>query len=204
MKPFRRRDASLLFAIAVAALATGCQTTLTKMGLPGGEKPADKAGYTCCNLHHEGDWISDSNYAELPMIPAGSAITVKGYGRNYASADIAGKPMRLGLDYGREQQTVEQFVDKIVVAEDPHKQLATWPPKIQDAIRAGKLLPGMTREQVLMAVGYPMANETSSLDSKLWRYWTSSYSPYQVLWSDQGLVSEIAADRLTYNLVVYR
>lgn len=190
--------------VAASMSVAGCQQTLTKMGLPGGEKPADRVGYTCCNLHHESDWISDSNYAELPMIDVGAPATVTGYGRNYASVDVDGKPMRLGLDYGREQQTLQEFVEKIVVTEDPKKKLATFPASVQDAIRQGKVGVGMTKEQVIMAVGYPMANETTSLDEDLWRYWISSFGPYQVLWDGKGRVKEIAADQLTYNIIAYR
>jgi hypothetical protein len=53
-------------------------------------------------------------------------------------------------------------------------------------------------------VGYPMANETTSLDEDLWRYWISSFGPYQVLWDGKGRVKEIAADQLTYNIIAYR
>lgn len=201
----QRRKLVVSAVVVVASMSVaGCQQTLTKMGLPGGEKPADRVGYTCCNLHHEGDWISDSNYAELPMIAVGAPATVTGYGRNYASVEVDGKPMRLGLDYGREQQTLQEFVDKIVVTEDPKKKLATFPASVQDAIRQGKVMVGMTKEQVIMAVGYPMANETTSLDEDLWRYWISSFGPYQVLWDGKGRVKEIAADQLTYNIIAYR
>ena len=201
----QRRNLVVSAAVIAAGMSVaGCQQTLTKMGLPGGEKPADRVGYTCCNLHHEGDWISDSNYAELPMIAVGAPAKVTGYGRNYASVDVDGKPMRLGLDYGREQQTLQEFVDKIVVTEDPKKKLATFPASVQDAIGQGKVMVGMTREQVIMAVGYPMANETTSLDEDLWRYWISSFGPYQVLWDGKGRVKEIAADQLTYNIIAYR
>ena len=27
-------------------------------------------GYTCCNLHDDGDWISDANWGTMPVIPA--------------------------------------------------------------------------------------------------------------------------------------
>lgn len=192
-----------LAAVAVAALG-GCQQTMTDLGLPGGETRTDRAGYTCCNLHHEEDWISDGNYAELPMIPAGTPARVKGLGRNYASLDVGGKPMRLGHDYGREQESLQQFVDKVVVTSDPKTRLAGYPATTREAIRAGKVMEGMTKEQVIMALGYPMTSENPSLDADLWRYWVSSFGPYQILWDRRGRVQEIAGDRLVTNLVTYR
>lgn len=171
-----RRGASLRLAIVLTAgtMLLGCQQTqetMTRLGLPGGEEPAQRTGYACCNLHHEDDWINDGNYAELPMIAAGTPARVTGYGRNYASVDLAGKPMRLGHDYGRDQETLQQFVDKIVVPTDPRARLAGYPASVQAAIREGKVSVGMTKEQVIMALGYPMTSENPPLDANLWRYW---------------------------------
>jgi hypothetical protein len=189
----------LLAVVAAAgAVLGGCQRTSAQLGIP------ERAGYTCCNLHHEGDWISDGNYAELPMIAAGAPARVKSYGRNHALVDVNGRPMRLGHDYGREQESLQQFVNKIVVTSDPKAKLATWPAATQDAIRQGKVMVGMTKEQVIMALGYPMTSENPSLDADLWRYWASSFGPYQILWDDRGRVREIAGDQLVTNLVVYR
>ena len=204
---FRRRMVVMAGAVAAMGALAGCQQTqqtLTKMGLPGGETEAQRIGYTYCNLHHEDDWINDGNYAELPMIGAGAPATVTGYGRNYASVQIDGKPMRLGHDYGRKQETLQQFVEKIIVTEDPKTRLAGFPADVQDAIRKGKVMVGMTREQVIMSIGYPMTSENPSLDSDLWRYWVSSFGPFQVIWDSRWRVKEIAADQLTYNMIVYR
>jgi hypothetical protein len=55
----------------------------------------------------------------------------------------------------------------------------------------------MTREQVIMALGYPMTNEDPSLDSGLWRYWVSSFGSYQILWDQNGRVSESPGTRLS-------
>lgn len=31
-----------------------------------------RSGYTCCNFHHAGDWISDANWFVHPEIPVGT------------------------------------------------------------------------------------------------------------------------------------
>jgi hypothetical protein len=41
----------------------------------------------------------------------------------------------------------------------------------------------MTREQVIMAVGYPQTSKKLPLDGPHWRYWWSGFSPYYVYWS---------------------
>ncbi|MFZ5483552.1 MAG: hypothetical protein ACOZB0_04905, partial [Pseudomonadota bacterium] len=63
---------------------------------------------------------------------------------------------------------------------------------------------GMTKEQVIVAVGYPQRDETVSLDSPVWNYWASSFAPYRVIWGKNGRITEIATDPATHALMVYR
>lgn len=89
------------------------------------------------------------------------------------------------------------FAQRYVVAEDPKKKLASYPAKQRDAITSGRIMKGMTREQVLMAVGYPVSSENAHLDAKVWRLWLSSFAEFQVVWSDDGRVQEIVTDPAT-------
>ena len=119
---------------------SGGQSTETKPAAAAKkvEKPAKPElpqGFTCCNFHYEGDWINDANYTTLPMIPAGTPAKITGYGRNRAFVEIGGKKMRLGLDYGREQQTLEAWANKMIVADDPKNKLANYPANIRTAIQ---------------------------------------------------------------------
>jgi len=93
-----------------------------------------RMGFACCTLHYEKDWISDGNYAILPSIPPGTPIKVLGYARHHAYAEINGRKMRLGHDYGREQESLDQWVHKIVVDTDPTAKIAGYPPEVQAAI----------------------------------------------------------------------
>jgi hypothetical protein len=166
--------------------------------------PLPFQGFACCTLHYEKDWISDGNYAILPSIPAGTPITVLKYGRHKAYAQINGQPMRLGHDYGREQETLDQWVHKVVADVDPTAKISTYPPGIQAAIRQGRVMVGMTREQAVIAVGYPLTSETPTLDSPIWRHWVSSFEEYQLLWGPDGLIREISAVDTVKNAIVYQ
>lgn len=76
------------------------------------------AGYACCNLHYDDEWISDENIWGLPFIPAGTPIAMREYGRNRIQVLVDGRPMTIGQDYGRKQETKEQLFAKLVVKED--------------------------------------------------------------------------------------
>jgi len=56
-----------------------------------------RQGYTCRNRHYQADWGSQA------IIPADTPARDTDYGRCRVTVELVGKPMRLGLDYGREQ-----------------------------------------------------------------------------------------------------
>lgn len=180
---------------AVAAVAATMPAALLAQPLP--------EGYLCCNMRTDGSWISDINYAEngKRILAAGTPVKVTGYGRHRAHVEIAGGKQALGNDYSRDLD-LGAFAQRYVVAEDPKARLATYPPRIREAITSARLVPGMTREQVLMSVGYPVSSENPNLDAKVWRFWLSSFAEFQVVFDANGRVREITTDPQTRNLVV--
>src|ERR1700761_1651150 len=110
------------------------RNVLSSVGLskPDEAKPAadgvqsyPRLGFTCCDLHYSKDWIDDYNYAELPLIPAGTPVEVTDYGHYRAMIKVEGKPMRLGQQYGREAETLDKYVKKIIVSEDPRPRISS-------------------------------------------------------------------------------
>ena len=49
--------------------------------------------------------------------------------------------------------------------------VAAMSPADQSGIQQGRPMPGMTREGVILAVGYPPEHRTPSLDAPVWTYW---------------------------------
>ena len=113
-----------------SVLIVGCSSTGT-LGSTNETIPLI-SGYTCCNLRNEGggDWISELTYTKWNMIPLGTPASVTEYGRNRAHLNLGGKPMRLGQDYTRKSLSLEQYVRRIIVPEDPNMKLATFPKEI--------------------------------------------------------------------------
>jgi len=183
-----------LLTIAAGLLASSTVTWAEDLPRP--------KGYLCCNLRTDGSWISDINYREKPtVLKVGTPVEVTGYGRYRAHLLINGEKQDLGNDYSRDLP-LDQFAARYVVAEDPAVKLASYPPRIRKAIEDERVMKGMTREQVLMAVGYPVSSENPRLDGKLWRFWLSSFAEFQVKFGDDGRVSDISTDDMTRNVVV--
>ena len=171
---------------------------------PDGTPSFPRQGYACCNFHFSKDWINDGNYAELPMIAAGTPIEVVKYGRQRAYVNIDGKQFGLGHDYGRDQESLDAWVNKVVVNTDPRPRIASYPLAVQEAIRQGKVMIGMTREQCIVAVGYPLTSENTSIDATTWRVWRSTHEEYQLNFGPDGHLRSVTGDDAVTAQMLYR
>ena len=167
----------------------GASTCLTAADMP---KPA---GYLCCNMRSSGSWISDINYEEKggKIIPVGTPVKVTGFGHYRVKVDIDGRHQAIGNDYSRDLP-LDVFAKRYVIAEDPALKIADFPKKIQDAIASARVTLGMTREQVLMSVGYPVSSENANLNAQTWKFWLSSFSEFHVTFDDIDHVIEVTGD----------
>lgn len=157
-----------------------------------------KEGFLCCNLRTDGSWISDINYEESgkTMIPLGTPLKFVDYGRYRVYVEIAGKRQAIGNDYSRDLKR-EAFAARYILAANPRDKLASAPPRIRKAVEGAKVAAGMTREQVVMAVGYPVTSENPDYDAKVWKFWLWSFSPFTVYFDDQGRVAKVTGDEET-------
>lgn len=156
------------------------------------------SGFLCCNLRTTGSKISDINYDEqgTRMVAAGTPLRITGYEQRWTSVDLNGKPQRIMNDYSRDIAPIP-FAQRYVVTEDPKLKLAGYPEKTRNAIMASKVIPGMTREQVVMAMGYPVTSENPRFDAPVWRFWLDSWTEFQVSFDPSGTVKAVTADPAT-------
>ena len=163
---------------------------------------ATYSGFLCCNMRTDGAWISDINYAEngKRVIPAGTQVTITGYGRYRVNTTMAGQRQDLGNDYSRDLD-LENFAKRYVVTADPKAALAKASPRIRKAVETQRLVKGMTREQVIMSVGWPVTSENPHIDNKIWRFWLSSFEEFQVKFDGAGKVIAIEGDSMVRNRI---
>ena len=153
------------------------------------------SGFLCCNMRTDGSWITDINYDDggKRIIPVGTPVKITGYGHYRVKIDVNGKKQAIGNDYSRDL-TPDVFAKRYVVSDDPAAKIAGFPKKTQDAILSARIIKGMTRDQVLMSVGYPVSSENHNLDDKTWRFWLSSFVEFRVKFDDTGHVIDVDGD----------
>ena len=59
-----------------------------------------------------------------------------------------------------------------------------------DHIKSGTVANGMSKDAVIIAIGYPPITETTNLDSNLWVYWSGRFNKFNVHFKD-GKVSKV-------------
>jgi len=193
----------LAAAALLAAIVVPATVTVAHAQRPSPPPGPMINGYLCCNMRTYGDSISDINYDEqgTRIVAVGTPARITAYDFRWFNLDLAGKPQRIKNDYSR-NIPLPAFAQRYVVTEDPKQKMAAFPPAVRDAILAVKVMPGMTREQVLMAIGYPVASENPSLDAPVWRYWRDSWSEFQVQFDERGLVKTVVGDPVALSRVL--
>ena len=143
----------------------------------------DRVAYLCCTLRFDRDGnATDANL----NYPFADSILVAGT-RVHASVTVANsrpkvvlkvpgrsREFAITLEYSLRRISPVDYFAKVLVEEDPWKKLGTVPAEIGQAIRQGRLLVGMTKEQALMARGYPPLHQTPDLKADEWLYYFSN------------------------------
>lgn len=178
-------------ALVAVAIATAVTPAIARQA-------ANTEGFLCCNMRaFDGD-IYDINYDDegARIVPFGSPLTVTNQGRRKLRLLVDGKRFVIENHYSRDLSETD-FAARYVVDEDPRIAAAAFPDKIREAISSARITPGMTREQVVMSLGWPVSSENPDLEAEVWRFWLSSFEEIQVEFDANGLVTDASASPLT-------
>lgn len=162
------------------------------------------AAYTATNLRYEGDWISEAPSLDQGVIPVGSRLKVVEYGKDRARVLIDGKKMRMGIDHAPpDKETIRQFVARATTAQDPRPLVNGYPKEVRDAVYAGRVVKGMSKEQVLVALGRPRVEFVPDLSSKEWAYTVPSNETIYLMFDEGGVLREVDGSRKARGLLLH-
>ncbi|MFN0305962.1 MAG: hypothetical protein ACKVQU_37045 [Burkholderiales bacterium] len=169
-----RLGAALVAVIAIAACRSGPdQAPPASSQVPASTQPL----YLCCNVRTETDWLSDGGFLVGRVIPAGTPVKLLGSSRGVANVEIDGKRFRLSNEFGARAEPIDQWLKKVLVAEDPTALVKTFSLPVQSAIASGKIARGMTKDQVVITLGHPPAHANANLGAADWTYMYNRWGP---------------------------
>ncbi|PNU20649.1 hypothetical protein C2E25_06285 [Geothermobacter hydrogeniphilus] len=145
---------------------------------------AEELRYTRFNIHAQvkSETVAKASYANYTnpshghiIIPAGTKVVVKDKSRKKIVFGYAGDTKTILFDYHapRMQMSVDEYLEKITSSTPVFWDHFSTLDK--EGIAKGKVLPGMTREGVMTALGYPATHRTPSLEAATWIYWTNRF-----------------------------
>lgn len=160
----------LILLAAVSATICGCARHFPAV--------AGRTVYACCNLffNNEGD-ATDANYqyAASTKLAVGTPVAIADDGARWVEVHpLDGRrSFKLIFKFGAGHTTPDAYFRRVFVDEDPTSQVAKATPEIAAAIREARLVTGMTKEQALLARGYPPPHRTPDLAADRWMYYAS-------------------------------
>ncbi len=139
--------------------------------------------YTRYNLWYERKKHSTTNYSRGVLLPINSKVTLLAVGDKKMSLQLeSGETINLVLAKKTSLRPLSEIaVELLASTQIPVAKLGD---ELANSIRAGTMRLGMTKEQVLMARGYPPRHKTPSLDSDSWIYWSSRFVHRTLLFQD--------------------
>lgn len=124
------------------------------------------------------------------VIPVNTPVGIDNFSRGFAIIiKSTGKPIWFEYDEDRTKMNADQYIDLITssgpVSLDGLSELD------RKGISEGKVYPGMSKEGVRIAFGYPAPHKTPSLTSNTWIYWTNRFKTIAVDFDNHGTVVSV-------------
>lgn len=190
------------------AAASALTTVVLSTGLSGcmaDKFPQPIEGYTCCNLRAQYGWISSDNQQRGDLVPLGAPVKLESIKKKYyVYGTLAGNDVAFRDDSAKTEADTMRWIQRVVVSEDPLQRMGAWPAEVKTAVQATRVMVGMTRDQVAMAVGHPSPNDTKDLEGDTWRYWTGiDDNPVDVHFNAEGQVDHIGGSVMSRRVMVF-
>ncbi len=160
--------------------------------------------YLGYNLHADMpfDKISSVNYQlQGELLPWGTKVRIVRVMRNFLVFDEVGRNHRFSYEFHRKTRRTVPLVEHIrrvfrENVDDLKRQVAAMSDVDKDGIYEGRAKPGMSREGVLVAIGYPpeFANRDALMTEHAWVYWVNRHERMVVSFNRHGRVSRISGD----------
>jgi len=150
--------------------------------------------YTLVNLHpDEGRGrLSSVNYQQKGLIPLCTRVTIE---------SVSSSEMKFRLQAGGRQYTyqfhrtlrepIDRHLDRYFGRSCDKAKIQQMSQVDRDGILQGQALPDMTKDAVILAIGYPPEHATPNLEANAWRYWKNRWGDTILVHFEDGKVTHV-------------
>ena len=182
-----RRFLFVLAALAAVFIAGGCADPEVMAEVL--QQKQDQKIYTRYNLWYLNPAeISCLNIQQGSFLPLGSEIEPVGTSYSMITGkstltfrDMTGREYTIIFDPGYRLCSLRDFISATFTTEPPEEMLKGIPQPTLERIKAGQVVAGMGRRDVLLAYGPPPAVRTPDLRNETWMYWLTPSETARVI-----------------------
>jgi len=142
--------------------------------------------YTRYNIWYtDPEDISCLNIQQGAFIPLGTEIepvSTSAFGSSISFRDAAGKKFTIKFSEGYRLCSMQDYIAYTFGTKTQKELLAEVPEAVRSRILRGEVVPGMTREQVLLSYGPPPAIRTADMKNESWIYWITPSAAIRLIW----------------------
>jgi len=149
---------------------------------------------TLTNLHPDDGYerLYAANFQQPGLIPICSEVTLLMMftDKMLFRVNATGKEYWY-LEYDATQEPLSTNLSHYFGQDCPQGRLAALTPIEKEGVRLGIPKKGMSKDALVLAIGYPLRRDTPSLEDSTWRYWISRFSYFTVQFDPSGKVEQV-------------
>ncbi|MFC1840348.1 hypothetical protein ACFL1N_12255 [Thermodesulfobacteriota bacterium] len=148
--------------------------------------------YQCNNRDCKASYANYTDPGEGHVIlPVNTPVEIKKWGRRGFIVINKNNKEKILFEYHakRMQMSIQDYLKHITSSSEV--SLGKLSKKDKKGIEEGKASKGMTKDGVMMALGYPATHKTPSLKSDKWIYWANRFRTLAVNFDEDGVVTSV-------------
>ncbi len=145
--------------------------------------------YTQLNMWTEKGLVFSTNYKRGALIPLNTKVFISNVSSDTIVFSFGSADLKLINVEKHSRMNIEKLLNRTFKPQP--KDLAPFSPLEKTAIENGDVTPGMSKQAVVLARGYPPANHTPSLELNAWRYWQHRFNTINVVFKHNKVVKII-------------
>lgn len=175
-----------IFMLLILALV-GCRNKPVPTGLEG------TTLYTKVNIFVDRSGDSKASYAvysSRALLPINTPVEITGNWRSGFVMTVKNTGEKIHYEYAakRMKWSMNEYINMIT---SPDKTILKLPALDTKNVENGTVVPGMTKDGVIAALGYPPSHKTPSLEDATWTYWTNRFNTRVVTFNGKGIVTDV-------------
>lgn len=173
--------------IVITIMLSGCGGTIGTLS-PASQSAIDAGTtmYTKVSMWTEKNKVIGTNYAVGMHIPVNSPVTIVDIDAKVVTFNYDGQDIKYEVYTKYTRVNAAQMLERLF--SKSKSKLSKHSAKIKESIANGLVITGMSKNEVLLARGFPPFHQTQGIKSDKWKYWRHRFATALVTFKNDKVV----------------